>query len=148
MSETNDTYSNKTSFGFVGPVLVRAQNYSINVSGQVSVPAAADIVLPTVVKCSILVVLVLVNFAGNGLTIEAIRTTRRLRTKTNFLVGGLAVSDLAVGLMEAFHITWNLVVYVVNAGLCRFRFILAIAPPSPESGRLRSFFPRQLAGNR
>ena len=93
------------------------------------VSLAATDTLPTVVKCSILVILVIVNFAGNGLTIEAIRTTRRLRTKTNFLVGGLAVSDLAVGLMEAFHITWNMAVYVYNAGLCRFRFILAIAPP-------------------
>ena len=85
--------------------------------------------LSVVVKCSLLILLVIINFAGNGLTIQAIRTTRRLRTKTNFVVCSMTVSDMLVGITEVLYVTWNMAVYVFDGEICKFKLVLVLAPP-------------------
>ena len=85
--------------------------------------------LSVVVKCSLLIILVIINFAGNGLTIQAIRTTRRLRTKTNFVVCSMTVSDVLVGMGEVLYVTWNMAVYVFDGEICKFKLVLVLAPP-------------------
>ena len=81
-----------------------------------------------IIKSVILLLAVFVNFAGNTLTIEAIRSTPKLRTFSNLLIASFTLSDMLVGLSIIFYVYWNLELYVLGGTPCSLRIILIIAP--------------------
>ena len=134
MEDLNETDSNETGFEFESSSLLyqngsRQSNITEAAVAAAAAAAANTSKLPSTVKCSLLIILMVINFAGNGLTIEVIRTTRCLRTKTNFLVCSMTVSDMLVGMCEVLYITWNMAVYVFDGAPCVFKSMLVFAPP-------------------
>ena len=82
-----------------------------------------------IIKCMFLIVLFIINFVGNSLTVLAIRITERLHTNTNLMVAALAVDDLLIGFVTVFHSIWNLLLFGFGGNPCSFRIAMAISPP-------------------
>src|SRR6218665_989852 len=99
-----------------------------NFKGQLS---TAKIIV--IVKCAALVVIGIVGVFGNILTLEAIRTTPSLRTRSNMLLAALAAAHLYMSLVQSIYfVVFNLWVYVVADSSCYCLKAIAIMYPIPK----------------
>jgi len=80
---------------------------------------------PVIVRVTILLIMTLFNFGGNGFTLITIRLTPRLWTKTNFILASMLLSNVIIGVMMLWYMPFLLVVYVFN-NPCRYNAVLTV----------------------
>ena len=120
------------------PDVVTSESPDVSVSSSSSDDAAtaqmitgrlASPVLPIILRVAILLALDVFILCGNGFTLLTIRLTRRLWTKTNFILASLLASDLWNGVNMLWYAPYLLVAYVFSDDPCRYNVInTAVAP--------------------
>lgn len=110
------------------PTAVAAQNTTPS-SLAVHTPPLSPITRTAIVaKCALLIPVVFTGIVGNALTLAAIGTAPRLRTKTNVFVASMAVADLLVAIALVYYIVYQLSVYIFGSP-CQFIRMVAIVTP-------------------
>jgi len=102
----------------------------VNISSGVDVTTAetgtarASQATPTIAKVPFLLILAIVNLCGNGFTLATIRMTRRLWTKTNFILASMLLSNVITGVFTMWYTPLILVVVLFNEP-CRYNVLTA-----------------------
>jgi len=83
-----------------------------------------------IVKCSGMLIVIVVGIFGNTLLFTAYKTTPSLWTKSNMLVAGLAFVDIIhSGPTLIYYVTYQLLVYVFNNDPCKYATLVSIFTP-------------------
>jgi len=105
----------------------------VNISSSVDVTTAetgtarASQATPIIIRVAILLILSVFNLCGNGFTLATIRMTRRLWTKTNFILASmlLLLSNVITGVVMFWFAPLVLVVVVVKQQ-CRYNVLTEV----------------------
>lgn len=93
-------------------------------------PNLSSAQISVIVKCTLMLVVVVVGVFGNTLLFAAYRTTPGLWTKSNMLVAGLAVVEIIhSGPTLIYYVTYQLLIYVFYNDPCKYRTLVAIFTP-------------------
>jgi len=84
--------------------------------------------IPMIVRVAILLILQVINLCGNGFTLITIRMTRKLWTKTNFILASMLCSNVITAFITFWYNPFLLVVYVFN-NPCHFNVVVAALTP-------------------
>jgi len=121
------------------PDVVTSEMQDVNTSISVDVTTAALVLPgslagrvsqanPMIVRVAILVILHIINLCGNGFTLVTIRMTRRLWTKTNFILASMLLANVIISILSFWYNPFLLAVYVFN-NPCRFNVVVAALTP-------------------
>jgi len=81
---------------------------------------------PVIGRATILLILTVINFCGNGFTLITIRLTPRLWTKANFILASMLVANVTLGFFILGYAPFLIVVYVFNDP-CHYNMAIAVA---------------------
>src|SRR6218665_1776323 len=97
---------------------------------NLSRPSLSSAQVSVIVKCTGMLIVIVVGIFGNTLLFTAYKTTPSLWTKSNMLVAGLAfVNIIHSGPTLIYYVTYQLLVYVFNNDPCKYATLVSIFTP-------------------
>jgi len=104
--------------------VMRSETSDVNISSSINATTAEtgtgspaghiSAANAVIVRVTILLVMAVFNLCGNGFTLNTIRLTPRLWTKTNFILASMLASDITTGVFMFWHTPFMIFVYVFN----------------------------------